>query len=392
MSRKQLLQLVEDKGFAPVPRRTIHEAPGLQEGALHSLHSGVQYPWGIRPEFADFCLRRYSGAGDVVYDPFCGRGAVPLQAALLGRVAVGADENPLSVLVSEAKLFPAGLDEVVLGLHLIPFSRPTEMKIYRETFFPFYHPDTFRELVNLREHLSSKDDRLSRFIALLALSRLHGHMPGHLSAYSAPQVSLTPERQIQLNLRRRESPEYRAVAPRLIRRAAQLLQDGVGSEFIEAGRSGAVRRCDPRRNAWLAADSVDCVITSFPQPRAVDPLDEHWLSAWFAGLGSRRSLFADLTVGQWQTEMRDVLGDLLRVAKPGASISVAIGDADIDGEIVALDESIAEIARRVERPGKAFRVEEVLVFPLAAAGAAGRGRTPTKQTRILTLRVVRKPR
>ncbi len=392
MARKQVLQLVEDKGGAPSPRRTVLESAGFQAEDLHSLHGAVHFPWGARPELADFCIKRYSDRGSVVYDPFCGRGAVPLQAAALGRVPLGGDENPLAAVVAESKLQPVGLDEVVLGLHLVPFQRPVEMRPYRETFFPFYHPDTFRELVNLREYLRGRSDRLSRFLLLLGLSRLHGHMPGHLSAYSAPQLSLTPDRQLQLNRRRRETPEYRAVAPRLIRRAAQVLQDGISSDFVECARQGWVRRADPRRNDAISADSVDCIVSALPEPGCANPLDEHWLPAWFAGTPGHRLSFAGCSLPVWQSEVRRVLEELLRVARVGATASFIAGDIDVDGERLAIDDILAELCRKTERSGKCFRVEEVLVYPIGASTPSPRGRIAARQTRILTLRILRRSR
>ena len=257
---------------------------------------------------------------------------------------------------------------------MIPFQRPVEMRLYREHFFPFYHPDTFREISNLRSHLKGKFDRLSNFIRLLALSRLHGHMPGHLSAYSAPQISFSPERQLELNLKRREKPDYRAVAPRLIRRAAQVLQDGIGSEFFENSRHGEVHHADPRRLSWLVNDSVDSVVTALPGPDSGDPYADQWIGMWFADLAD--GIDSDTTPESdsfeaWLRFYSDSLGEMLRVTRPGGSVSILTGDRQFDSQVVAVDEQLLSVASRLTRAGKCLTLEESLVYPTPVAYGLG---------------------
>ena len=50
---------------------------------------------------------RYSRRGDVVLDPFSGRGTTPLQACAEGRIGVGNDLNPFAHLLTAAKVEPA---------------------------------------------------------------------------------------------------------------------------------------------------------------------------------------------------------------------------------------------------------------------------------------------
>src|SRR4051812_49694223 len=66
----------------------------------HPLHSVCSYFAMFPPQIAHVFVRWLSGPGDVVYDPFAGRGTVPLEAALLGRRGVGSDANPLAVTLS----------------------------------------------------------------------------------------------------------------------------------------------------------------------------------------------------------------------------------------------------------------------------------------------------
>src|SRR4029453_18959198 len=52
-------------------------------------------------------IARYSRPGDVVLDPFSGRGTTPLQACAEGRIGVGNDLNPFAHLLTASKVEPA---------------------------------------------------------------------------------------------------------------------------------------------------------------------------------------------------------------------------------------------------------------------------------------------
>ena len=51
-------------------------------------------------------IARYSRPGDVVLDPFSGRGTTPLQACAEGRIGVGNDLNPFAHLLTASKVEP----------------------------------------------------------------------------------------------------------------------------------------------------------------------------------------------------------------------------------------------------------------------------------------------
>ena len=271
MAQKPSLKLVEDKtlpqeGF----KRLVGELWTARQRQMHSLHYAVSYRGSFKPELPDFCIKRYSKKGDIVLDPFCGRGTTPLQANLLGRVSWASDVNPLAVRLAQAKTNPVGLDEIVLRLTEVDFRRPVDLKGYQEQFAPFYHPDTYRELLNLRSFIGQRRDRVNDFIELLAISRLHGHSPGFFSVYSFPQISVPPESQDLINKKRRQEPEYRAVAPRIIKKAAQSLRDGFTSDFFAISSANRTTISDARALRWVPTNSVDLIVTSPPFLDKVD--------------------------------------------------------------------------------------------------------------------------
>src|SRR5690349_17930100 len=72
-----------------------------------SLHPMCSYLASFPAALAHAFIGRYSRRGDVVLDPFSGRGTTPLQACAEGRIGVGNDLNPLAHLLTAAKVEPA---------------------------------------------------------------------------------------------------------------------------------------------------------------------------------------------------------------------------------------------------------------------------------------------
>lgn len=345
-------------------KRFVGELWTAKQRQMHSLHYSVSYRASFKPELPDFCIRRYSEKGAVVLDPFTGRGTTALQANLLGRVAWACDVNPLAVLLTKAKTNPIGLDEVVLRLNTIDFRRPVNLKGFSENFAPFYHPDTYRELINLRRAVAAEPDRINRFIELIAISRLHGHSPGFFSVYSFPQISIPPARQEIINKKRRQEPEYRAVAPRIIKKSAQALRDGFSSEFFAVSSANSFDVSDARSISWAPNNSVDLVVTSPPFLDKVDYITDNWMEHWFAGVDEKKfkdNLVMVNSLERWSGFMHDVIAELLRVLKPNSYAVVEVGEVETSQGMIWLDEVVADIAASVSTPQKKFVVDEVLV-------------------------------
>jgi hypothetical protein len=72
----------------------------------HAFHPMCSYLASFPAALAHAFIARYSRPGDVVLDPFCGRGTVPLQACVEGRLGVGNDLNPFAHVLTAAKVDP----------------------------------------------------------------------------------------------------------------------------------------------------------------------------------------------------------------------------------------------------------------------------------------------
>lgn len=69
----------------------------------HRLHAMCSYMAMFPPNLPHYFIQRCTEPGDLVLDPFCGRGTTPLEACLLGRVGIGNDLNELAFTLTKAK-------------------------------------------------------------------------------------------------------------------------------------------------------------------------------------------------------------------------------------------------------------------------------------------------
>ena len=70
----------------------------------HSFHPMCSYLASFPAALTHAFIARYSRPGDVVLDPFSGRGTTPLQACAEGRIGVGNDLNPFAHLLTASKV------------------------------------------------------------------------------------------------------------------------------------------------------------------------------------------------------------------------------------------------------------------------------------------------
>ena len=88
----------------------------------HSLHE-VSYRACFKPQLPEYFIERLTKPGDVVFDPFMGRGTTLIQAALMGRRPVGNDINPLSAMLARPRISPPLLAEIDRRLADIPWGK-----------------------------------------------------------------------------------------------------------------------------------------------------------------------------------------------------------------------------------------------------------------------------
>lgn len=322
-------------GDLSVPTYTNEFWTSKQRGG-HSLHE-VSYRACFKAELPTFFIERFTKPGEVVYDPFLGRGTTALQASLEGQVAYGCDLNPLSKVLLEPRLDPPTLEQVERRLEEIDLSNPEDI---REDLLVFYAPSTLSELCALREYFLNKKelDPVDKWIRMVALNRLTGHSAGFFSVYTLPpNQAVSVDSQRKINLKRKQTPEPKRVKDLILRKTRTLLKDVTHGEQQVKGHKILTQDC--RNTPEIASDSVSLIVTSPPFLDVVDYAADNWLRCWFIGVDPRSvNLIPAKTLSDWEDFITSVMRELKRVLKPGGKIAFEVGE--IQHGKVLLEESV----------------------------------------------------
>jgi hypothetical protein len=310
----------------------VNEFWTSRQRVAHSLHE-VSYRACFKPQLPRFFIQRLTRAGDTVYDPFMGRGTTLLEAALLGRVPIGCDVNPLSTILVEPRLRPPDLEAVRRRLATIDWHAAAERP---PDLLTFYHPETLREICALKSYLLDRlqhgsFDGVDGWIRMVALNRLTGHSSGFFSVYTLPPnqaVSVTAQRKI--NADRHQAPAPRSVPTLILAKSRSLLSDHDEHSHAALERvSGASRlhTCPASSTPQIASESVDLIVTSPPFLDVVDYAGDNWLRCWFAGIDP---VDVNLTIlkklEDWRLAMAQVFLELARVLTQGGHVAFEVGE------------------------------------------------------------------
>lgn len=287
----------------------------------HALHE-ISYRACFKAQLPAFFIDRLSGPGDVVFDPFMGRGTTLLQAALMGRAAYGNDVNPLSTLLTRPRLKPMTLEDVCAALTTVDWSKGGAA---RQDLLAFYHPTTLRRLEALRDWLKTRgDEPAADWVRMVAINRLSGHSPGFFSGRSMPpNQAVSVKAQLKINEKLGVSPPERDVVAVILKKTKSLLRDGAAPSNIRSG----LHVGPAWRTPGMADGSVDLVVTSPPFLDIVAYSADNWLRCWFVGIDPETVAIAHhRSERAWQAMVRDTLGELARVVRSGGHIAFEVGE------------------------------------------------------------------
>lgn len=321
----------------------VNEFWTASQRAAHRLHE-VSYRACFKPQLPRFFVRRLTRPGELVYDPFLGRGTTAIEAALEGRRVAGCDVNPLSRILCGPRLAPPSLADVAARLESLDLDveapAPADLDV-------FFHRDTLRALAALRAHLlaQAESDPVDAWIRMVAVNRLTGHSPGFFSVYTLPPnqaTSVTAQRKI--NAKRGQTPPPRDVKALILRKSGSLL--GTLSETDRAALHASAPRllcADSGQTPDLDDGSVALVVTSPPFLDVVNYAIDNWLRCWFCGIDAERvPITMARTVPAWQAAMTRVFAELHRVVRPGGFVAFEVGE--VARGSVRLEEAVLPVA------------------------------------------------
>jgi hypothetical protein len=322
---------LEGSPEVPVYEEELWTARQRQACSIHE----VSYRACFKPQLPAYFIDRLSDEGDVVYDPFSGRGTTAVEAALRGRKVIANDINPLSGIFARPRLEVPHVSEIDSRLNAIDLDQKVRPALDLSMFF---HAATKRELLNLRAYLNARrrsrsEDSIDRWIRMVATNRLTGHSPGFFSVYTLPpNQAVSPEGQIKINQRLDQTPPYRDVRELILKKSIQLQSDLTAADRDRLRRAAAHARFLEHSAALtqpIHDRTVQLTVTSPPFLDVVQYAKDNWLRCWFNGLDADeigRSMTISRSVEEWSEVMQAVFHELYRITRPGGWVAFEVGE------------------------------------------------------------------
>lgn len=343
----------------PVYINEFWTARQRQASPLHEL----SYRACFKPQLPRFFIELFTTEGDLVYDPFSGRGTTAIEAALLGRNVIANDINPLSRILAWPRLAIPALEGVQKRLGEIPLKQNLRADIDLSMFF---HRQTEAELVSLKEYFlgcaaAGAEDSLDRWIRMVATNRLTGHSPGFFSVYTLPpNQAVTPERQIKINIKRKQQPVYRDTRGLIMKKSKGLLQSLTVKQRKNLGTvagKALFLTGDARHTPEIRDGSVQLTVTSPPFLDVVQYSSDNWLRCWFNSIDVKKvesMITMSRTLAEWAAVMADVFKELFRVTKNKGWVAFEVGE--IKNGKIKLDEHVVPLGLAA-----GFRCEGIVI-------------------------------
>ena len=346
------------KRQAPVTRGSFWTHRQRQ---AHSLNE-ISYRACFKPQLPQYFIDRFSRPGDIVLDPFLGRGTTAIQAALSGRVAYGSDVNPLSAMLTKPRLSIPSMQAVTERFQSIPNRREVTKK--DQDLLAFYHPRTLEHLLSLRAWFIEREDagELSaedEWLRMVIINRLSGHSPGFLSVKTMPpNITVSIERQRQINARHGRTPRQKDILDIVLKKSKSLLRSTQPMPPLlptPAPTRHQLHCRDARHLDYIADGEAALVVTSPPFLDVVDYRKDNWLRCWFAGIDLDAVEFDDHADAiTWRGFIADTFTELARALKPGGYVAFEVGE--VKNGAVKLEEHVLTAIT-----GLPFTLEEILL-------------------------------
>jgi hypothetical protein len=323
----------------------------------HSMHTMCSYHGMFPAKVAHQFIQQYSRPGEVVLDPFSGRGTTALQARVEGRRAIANDLNPLAYVLSRAKTEPPTWDEANAFVNDLErgfkASKRGDLDVSPDIRM-LYHDNTLAQLCFVRQRLLAKEIMTWSRVEFMLAGALAGIMHGgwrrdgtsqYLSISMPNTFSMSPT-YVEKFIREKGLQKLdQDVFDRLRDKLARLyLDENVGVAGV-AHHSDAANLLS---GSTLEPGSVDLVVTSPPYLQVVNYAQSNWIRLWLLGIEEvgreqgegRKKLNAVLdhrhTYGSYCDFMRRTALGVQRVLKRDGVAVLVIGDVKESGKDAAL--------------------------------------------------------
>lgn len=318
----------------------------LTQAHLHTIHP---YPARFIPQIPRKAIKLWSKPSDIILDPFCGCGTTILESIMIGRPAIGIDNNDVAVLVSKAKTAKYSSKDIhllkklneKLGDGVLYSKNKLNIPEYQniDYWFSSLAKNDLGRLKNLIEDLPPKIKQ----IALAILSSIIVRVSNQDSDTRYTRVRKT------------------YMTGQAIKWYKENLISTINiiEEVKSLPREKARIYCsDSRKLANISAKSISLIVTSPPYINAYDYHKYHRHRLYWTN--GNVALARDTEIGKHDTftrpnadpkryfkDMTMCFKEWLRVLKPRGKVFIVVGDGIVNGKPVESGQKFINICKNL---------------------------------------------
>ncbi|MBI3590682.1 MAG: site-specific DNA-methyltransferase [Candidatus Melainabacteria bacterium] len=312
----------------------------------HPMHSMASRSGSFPPALADYFISNFSKIGDLVLDPYSGKGTAPYQACLLDRIGFGVDVTPEAYVLTGAKVHTIKHEEAVEYLKSIKFNiSKTNIKDVHPDVKVFFSTKTLAQILVIKERLledlelgtekidyingnvfhqaKTKKEQCAQYWLGILTGILHGSSSYSLSLPCSHSFSMAP------NYTKKYAKEHdlkkpdRNVKECMIEKSYSLQSAGIPRVSGKAYLGKAQELPD----SW--EEKFDLIVTSPPYFTAQSYAWDNWLREWLLGFDFkevRKQTTQTASYEKYSQAMYEFLKEAHRVLKRGKRAFVIVGD------------------------------------------------------------------
>ena len=283
-------------------------------------------------EFPLRVLSARAKSGDLVLDPFSGRGTTCYASRLRGLSSIGIDSSPVAVALTHAKVANASPFAIVTCAETLLEQIDTPVSCPDGEFWDWaFHPSVLEQLCRLRQALT-KDCRshVRKALRAVLLGGLHGPQTKSDPSYFSNQCQRTyapkPNYAVSFWKSRGTKPPYVNVIDLIKRRAQRYYSKPPRAD-------GIVIKGDSRESATfesIQGRDVSWVVTSPPYYGLRTYIPDQWLRNWFVGGSSEvdysnQHQLSHSSPETFSADLERVWNNVAAISRTGANMVIRFG-------------------------------------------------------------------
>ncbi|CRX37088.1 / / putative methyltransferase / 577606:578748 Forward [Candidatus Hepatoplasma crinochetorum] len=339
----------------------MQEKTNNYKNELHSICTYLaMFPHNIPHEY----IKKYTNKGDIVYDPFSGRGTTILESLLLERKAIGNDLAPLAYVLTRAKTINDNLNKIIKRVNKLKkeydqWKNINKIDLNNKDFKDvkyFYSENNLNQLFFLREKIGKnykKLDKINNFILAIALGLMHGQIRKDNSTIYF-SISMPNGYSMSPNYVKNYKNKYNLILPEtnifeqiIDRVLVKLKNNKINNLKLE---SKIFNKDALKSKEFIRKEKPKLIFTSPPYLNAVNYVEQNWLRYWLLGFNKEENKNIKLddkhSKEKYKNFLKNFIVEMEKILDQNGKLIIVIGD--LKNKKIKIEEIIKEIILNIK--------------------------------------------